>query len=73
MEWFLPGEGGERVQEERIAFAKSTMGEGGGRRGGEGGSQLEGTEWGSSLESAGEPQILKNVLLGKIPSTPSRQ
>lgn len=56
MEWFLPG-GGERVQEEGIAFAKSTMGEGGGRRGGEGGSQLEGTEWGSSLESAGEPRI----------------
>lgn len=43
MESFLPG-GGERVQEEGTAFVKSILGEGGGRRGGEPGSQLEGTK-----------------------------
>lgn len=43
MEPFLPG-GGEMVLEEGTAFAKSIVGEGGGRRGGEGRSQLEGTK-----------------------------
>lgn len=66
MESFLPG-GGELVQEEGTAFAKSIVGEGGGRRGGERGSQLEGTKWRSSLESVGEPQSFKKRLIRKNP------
>lgn len=62
MESFLPGEGGGRVQEEKIAFAEGRLvgaREGGGIRGGRGDVSWKGPNLEAPWRVAGEPQIKK--------------